>query len=283
MTGKRPRGRGLGAQPKLANAPVSGRNLSKAHVILQPMSLFQDASAEDGPSLRAALQPLLDEYSPADALASYYAFHHPRDRTEIFAHYRGTRGADGFLVRARTGLDLFRPLVTFRAFSELVAADLFHRGMPPGRPVYLTVPEPLAKWANKYLSVTEAELHRLYRFNHDRYQPEINILVTTSSGTDGLPRCEIRTGDKVGAVAGVNWQSPRFAEIFVYTDPVARGRGWGKSVVSALVGKLLEARRTPLYVVAESNDVSIHLAETVGFDDTGVREYVGQAVLMTNE
>lgn len=231
-------------------------------------------------SLRASLRPLLDERSPADALACYYAFHHPDDRTELFVHGAdmGAGRADGFLVRARTGLDLFRPLVTFRALTEEAARTLFREGLPPGRPVYLTVPDALAGWTSKYLAVTDAELHRIYRLDPRRHQPEINVLVLTSSGADGSPRCEIRSGDNVGAAAGVNWQSPGFAEVYVYTDPAARGRGWGRSVVSAVVGMVLKSGRVPLYVVAESNDASIRLAEAVGFEDTGLREYVGQAV-----
>ena len=231
-------------------------------------------------SLRASLRPLLDERSPADALACYYAFHHPDDRTELFVYGADTRAAraDGFLVRARTGLDLFRPLVTFRAQTEDAARTLFREGLPPGRPVYLTVPEALAGWVNKHLTLTEVELHRIYRLNPRLYQPEINVLVLTSSGVDGAPRCEIRSGDKAGAVAGVNWQSPGFAEIYVFTDPAARGRGWGRSVVSAVAGMLLKSGRVPLYVVAESNDASVRVAEAVGFEDTGLREYVGQAV-----
>src|SRR5690606_22062321 len=117
----------------------------------------------------------------------------------------------------------------------------------------LTVPERLALWANKHLDVTDAEMHRIYRLDPRNYEPQINVLVVTSQSADGLPRCEIRAGDRAGAVAGVNWQSPRFAEVYVYTEPAARGRGWGKSVVRALCGLLLESRRVPLYVVAESN------------------------------
>ena len=75
-----------------------------------------------------------------------------------------------------------------------------------------------------------------------------------------------------------NWQSPRFAELYVYTDPAVRGRGWGKSVVHALVGMILKTGRTPLYVVSENNEYSIRLAAAVGFVDTGHREYVGQAL-----
>jgi ribosomal protein S18 acetylase RimI-like enzyme len=235
--------------------------------------------------VRPRVRPLLDTRSPADALASYYALYHAPDRSELFVYPEDGAGgspraapASGFLVRARTGLDLFRPLVTYRAQTEAAAAELLERGLQPGRPVYLTVPEPLALWANKYLTVTDAELHRVYRLNPQRYQPIINVLALTSTGADGLPRVEIRAGDRAGAVAGVNWQSPDFAEVYVYTDPAVRGRGWGKSVVASLVGLLRQSGRTPLYVVAETNEYSIRLAEAVGFDDTGHREYVGQAV-----
>jgi len=245
-------------------------------------------------TLRASLRPLLDERSPADALASYYALHHPPDRTELFVHHDDAGAAEathrasppggetgpviGFLVRARTGLDLFRPLVTFRADSDAAARSLFRDGLVAGRPAYLTVPAKLGQWASRYLKVTDAELHRLYRLNPQRYQPQINVLVVSSASPDGLPRCEIRSGEKASAVAGVNWQSPAFAEVYVYTDPAVRGRGWGRAVVEALSGLILGTGRMPLYVVAESNTYSIRLAEAVGFEDTGFREYVGQAV-----
>lgn len=232
---------------------------------------------------RASLRPLLNETSVADALATYYALYHPPDRAEVVVHPRDSNQADGFLVRARTGLDLFRPLVTFRAPSEAVAVDLFQAGLQAGRPVYLTVPEPLALWANKHLDVTDAALHRVYRFNANQFEPMINVLAMMSTGPDGTPRCEIRSGGQVSAVAGVNWQSPRFAEVYVYTDPAVRGRGWGRSVVSAVANQLVKAGRLPLYVVAESNDASIRVAEAVGFEDTGLREYVGQAVFLHQE
>jgi RimJ/RimL family protein N-acetyltransferase len=228
---------------------------------------------------RASLRPLLNENSVADALASYYALHHPPDRAEVVIHPREAQRADGFLVRARTGLDLFRPLVTFRAPSEAVAVSLFQDGLQLGRPVYLTVPEALAGWANKHLLVTDAALHRVYRFNPDQHEPMINVLAMMSTGPDGTPRCEIRSGGQVSAVAGVNWQSPRFTEVYVYTDPAVRGRGWGRSVVSAVATQIVKSGRLPLYVVAESNEASIRVAEAVGFEDTGLREYVGQAVL----
>lgn len=234
--------------------------------------------------VRPRVRRLLDPRSPADALASYYALYHAPERSDLFIYPEAsppgrepTEPLAGFLVRARTGMDLFRPLVTFRARTEEAARSLIERGMAPGRPAYLTVPEDLAPWANKHLTVTDAELHRVYRLNPQRYQPIINVLAVTTSGQDGLPRVEIRAGERAGAVAGINWQSPDFAELYVYTDPAVRGRGWGKSVVAALAGLIRQGGRTPLYVVGESNEYSIRLAEAVGFDDTGHREYVGQA------
>ena len=230
--------------------------------------------------VRPRVRPLLDPRSPGDALASYYAFHHAPDRSELFVYPDDATGqpATGFLVRARTGLDLFRPLVTFRAHSEAGAQALFAAGLQPGRPAYLTVPDRLALWANKLLTITDAELHRVYQLNPARYEPILNVLAVISTGTDGLPRVEIRAGERAGAVAGINWQSPDFAEVYVYTDPAVRGRGWGKAVVASLVALIRQSGRTPLYVVGETNEYSIRLAEAVGFEDTGHREYVGQAV-----
>ena len=234
--------------------------------------------------LRSAIRPLLSDHATADALAAYYALHHPADRTELFVSPSDpAQGpARGCLVRARTGMDLFRPLVTARLHDDETARALFERGLQPGRPVYLTLLEHEAHWANKYLQVSETEQHRIYRFAPENYQSEINVLVVTSSGADGLPHCEIRASDRSGAVAGINWQSPRYAEVYVYTDPAVRGRGWGKAVVRALVSLILKSGRLPLYVVAESNEYSIRLAEAVGFVDSGQREFVGQAVRIAN-
>src|SRR4051794_38155640 len=93
--------------------------------------------------LRSLIRPLLDERSTADALAAYYALYHPADRTELFVYPSEPAGGPprGFLVRARTGIDLFRPLVTGRLHDDETAAALVERGLIAGRPVYLTVPE----------------------------------------------------------------------------------------------------------------------------------------------
>jgi ribosomal protein S18 acetylase RimI-like enzyme len=244
------------------------------------------ASSVSLDQLRAVVRPMLDERSAADALAAYYALYHSADRTDLFVYpseaATGVVRPRGFLVRARTGMDLFRPLVTAHIHDDETAHALYEQGLIAGRPAYLTVPEDGARWANKYLQISDAELHRIYRYMPEKYVPEINVLVVTSTSADGLPRCEIRAGDRAGAVAGVNWQSPRYSEIYVYTEPAVRGRGWGKAVVRCLVGLILKGGRTPLYVVSESNEYSIRLAEAVGFEDVGRREFVAQAVRSAN-
>ena len=84
---------------------------------------------------------------------------------------------------------------------------------------------------------------------------------------------------QIVAMSGTNWRSPEFAEVFVYVHPQGRGRGWGRSVVSACTALLLEERLRPLYIVDEGNDSSIRIAEALGYIDTGLREFVGEGQL----
>ena len=224
------------------------------------------------------VQSLVRQDDPADALAAYYGLYAPVGTRTVYTLQDPQGEPEGFLVRARTGLDLFRPVVSFRARTEGAAARLIAEGVPAGRPVILAIPDTLGSWAYKHLQTRDAELHRIYRLDRADHQRLINVLATTGRDPNGAPRSEVRSGDHLGAVAGVNWQTPRFAEIYVYTDPAVRGRGWGKSVVSIVSGLVLESGRIPLYVVAESNDYSIRLAEAVGFRDTGAREILAEAV-----
>jgi predicted GNAT family acetyltransferase len=50
-------------------------------------------------------------------------------------------------------------------------------------------------------------------------------------------------------------------------------------VVAAAAQYILENGRTPLYVVAEHNEASIQLAESLGFANTGAREVILEAIL----
>jgi GNAT superfamily N-acetyltransferase len=228
---------------------------------------------------RSLIQPLLDEHSPADAFTAYYALHHDPRRTVVFLHYDSENRVDGFLARAQTGLDLFRPVVVLRARHDQVALDLFRSGFSTNRPYYLVAPMALAGTVNRHLQVTDAEVLCIYRLDPGLFAPQINVLVVSNPTSDGSPRYEIASNGAVRAMAGVNWRSPRFAEVYVYTEPAARGKGWGKAVVSALVDDLLSDRLVPLYVVNQDNTASINLARSVGFVDTQAREYAGQVVM----
>lgn len=228
---------------------------------------------------RRQVQTFLDDRSAADAFTAYYALYHDPKRTQIYIHTDAQQQIDGFLVRAQTGLDLFRPVVVIRAASDQVAVDLLHQGLIPARPYYLVAPLELGTTINNTLSASDGEVLCVYRLDLNLFSPLMNVLVIANPAPDGSPRYEIIQGGTVMAAAGVNWRSPHFAEVYVYTKSEARGRGWGKAVVSAVCAELIRNGLHPLYVVHEQNTASIQLAESLGFKDTGAREYAAQVIL----
>lgn len=222
---------------------------------------------------RDAIRHLLDPDSVRDALVSYYAFHHDPNRTELFLHHDSSGKADGFILRARTGHDIFRPLVTLRATDEAVIEDLFRQGLEAGRPYYFTALEPAIQVAVRMLNTTDLEVLELHRLDPARYETQVNVMVTRSRSVEGWPLFRVISNDRTYSTAGLNWLGPKYAEVYVYTEAAVRGRGWGRAVVNALVGELLRMGRTPLYAVDQNNAASQVLARAVGFVDTGLREY----------
>lgn len=243
---------------------------------------------------RRAIRHLLRERDPADGMAAYYAFHHPDDKTALVLSPEGVANnpaahADGYVALSRTGIDLFRPLVTMRLPTDRdpgatqAAADLIGRALAPGQPIILSIPARYRPLIDALFDVdTEERLH-LYALDPTRYEPIVNVLVARTDGPGDLPRFTIRSSqsgeEEVVASASLNWQSPVFAEIAVNTRPRYRRQGRGRSVVSALSGHIIATGRTPLYVVSEDNNPSANLAESIGFTDTGAREYILQAAL----
>jgi RimJ/RimL family protein N-acetyltransferase len=232
---------------------------------------------------RRSIRHLLSPDDPADALASYYALWHDPRRTQLELH-RGPKGqVDGFLSLSQTGADLFRPLVTLRAPDERAVADLMHSALTPERSYLMIAPVTLAPAVRQHLNVERSTLYQVYRLDPARFQPIVNVLVQRVSAADGAPRFQIESQGQVVAMSGTNWRSPSYAEVFVYVHPKGRGRGWGKSVVSACTAALLEDRIRPLYMVEESNEASVHIAEGLGYVDTGAREFSGEGRLLAEQ
>lgn len=215
---------------------------------------------------------------PSDALAAYYALYHDPGRTQLWLHHDANERIDGFATVSQTGFSLFQPTVVLRARDTGGAVGLLREALHPGRPYYVVTTPMLGPAIAAVVHLERDELNRVYRFDPRRYQPEINVLVQPARAPDGSPRFVIRSRGETASEAGVNWRSPHYAELFVHTQPWAQGRGWGKAVVAACANTLIQAGVQPLYMVTEGNAASIRLAESVGFVDTGAREFTASGV-----
>jgi RimJ/RimL family protein N-acetyltransferase len=234
-------------------------------------------------AVRAAIRPLLNPNDPKDALAVYYAFYHPLQRTQLVIHPPGDKRAKGYVAISQTGIDLFRPLVTMRLPENdpESGAALLRAALPQESAVILYAPLAYEPLLNAFFEIQSDEKFRLLVLDPKRFKPIINIHVTRVTGPNDLPRFIIRAPqdrEQVAAAAGLNWQTPKFAELSVNTAPGRRRQGWGRSVVAAMVQYVLESGRTPLYVTGAQNEASLRLAESVGFVDSGKRLIFTQAI-----
>jgi GNAT superfamily N-acetyltransferase len=227
---------------------------------------------------RQHVRQLLDDSSPMDAPTAYYALFHDPTRSALFTSVNGGGTAQGFVGRFQTGQDLFRPLVTMRCKTPAVAQDLFKQALTPGRPYIFFANINQLPIVGDSLKLENQKVFSIYRLEVTRFNPVMNVLVTIKKAANGTPRAEIGASGQVVSAAGVNWQSPGFAEIYVQTEEIAQGRGYGKSVVAAVVEQLLRDGRLPLYLVEARNDASRELAESIGFVDTGSRQVYADAV-----
>lgn len=228
---------------------------------------------------RTLVRRLLDDSSAADAPTAYYALFHDPARSTLFTAQDTAGQVVGFVGRFQTGIDLFRPLVTLICQGAEIAADLLAQALIPEHPYILFAS------LNQYPLVGgnfEIDNHRVlhvYRLDVRRFHPVINVLVRQEKSHDGTPRGVIEASG-TRAVAGVNWQSPAFAELYVHVDAAIRQRGWGESVVSVVTQAVLAGGRTPLYLVESDNDPSHALAEKLGYVDTGARQVYADAVYL---
>jgi GNAT superfamily N-acetyltransferase len=212
-------------------------------------------------------------------MTAYYALWHDERRVSLILH-RGPSGrTNGFVAVCQTGRDLFVPLVVLRALPNDVG-DLLQGALTPGRP-YTSVTSPgLQDAVEATLTLSSMQTNVVYELDAEAYRPVINVMVEPGSSPF---RHEIRVQDQVVAAAGVNWHTDRFADMYVYTDPEVRGRGWGKAVGAACVKDILSARLLPLYTVGEDNVPSRRLAESLGFGDRGAREFECEGYLSARD
>jgi hypothetical protein len=228
---------------------------------------------------RQEIRPLLSPVDPVDAVTSYYALWHDPRRTDLFIHRDSQQCVDAFVTVSQTGVDLFRPLVTLFAQDSRAVGELLRIALAPDRPYRVIVSLDLAAAVREHLEFSRSSTNRIYRLDPSRFRAVVNVLVQRAVSADGSVRYQIESQGQLVAISGTNWRSPAFAEVFVYVHPKGRGRGWGRSVVSACTAGLLEERLRPLYMVREGNQASIMLAEGLGYVDTGARELAGDCHL----
>lgn len=228
---------------------------------------------------RQIIRRLLDDSSVTDAPTAYYALYHPAARSSLVTRVNPDGQPAGFVGRFQTGLDLFRPLVTLHCRTAETAADLMADLLTPGRQylVFANLNQ-LAHLGGSFQIDVQRFLHITY-LDTARFHPKVNVMVVEKQTPDGLPRFEISSGGRQAA-AGLNWVSPGFAEIYVHTEPLARQRGWGRSVVTACAEHILRDGRLPLYLVETGNEVSWHLAQSVGFVDSGARQVYAEGIYL---
>jgi len=208
---------------------------------------------------------------PVDAPTNYYALYHPANKSALYVQTDEAHFITGFVGTFQTGIDLFRPLVTIRADTPETAADLMADALTVGRPYLLFANVNQLPLVGGSLEIANERLFSIFALDVARFKPVMNVLVTHNKAPDGSPRTKIESNG-LRATAGVNWQSPEFAELWVEADAEVRQRGWGTSVAAACIEVILRGNRRPLYLVEMSNEGSVRLARNLGFIDTGARQ-----------
>lgn len=223
---------------------------------------------------RKLIAGFVDADNAADAPTAYYGLYHDPARSALVA-----RADEGFVGRFQTGVDLFRPLVCMRCYRPEPAADLLSEVLTVGRPYLFFANVNQLALVGGSLGLQNERILSIYVLDSARFQATVNVLVVNKNAPDGTPRAEIHSGG-LQAVAGLNWQSPGYAEVYVQTETAARQRGWGKSVLSTITGRVLQAGRLPIYLVEPNNEASVSLASGLGYVDTGARQVFAEAVYL---
>jgi RimJ/RimL family protein N-acetyltransferase len=232
---------------------------------------------------RPVIGHLLDERQPADTTAVYFAYYHGEERTWLVTSPPEAERAEGYILLAQTGMDLFRPFLTLRLPPDMEqATKLIYDALRPETTVILNTPDEYMPLIRACFAIESEEQLQMMVLDPTHFEPVVNVLVTQEVGIGGRPRFVIRhraDDNQVLAVASVNWQTPHFADVSVNTQANARQQGYGRSVLAALVNYLLEEGIQPIYNVRTDNAASIRLARGLGFFNRGRREWMLNATL----
>lgn len=226
---------------------------------------------------RRQLQRLINPQATNDAIAAYYAINHPYAQVSIYAAFANSEIPTGFMCLARTGMDLFRPLLVPFVGSQATFSDLLNHIIKIDFPFLFHLPAHQLDW----MSGLQAEVLRstqTYRLESGMFRPVLNVLVVENESPGGLPRFEILRDGRVMAAAGINWQGEHYADI--YLDVPASGGTLAHkiSVVSAVCKYLLSVRRFPLFRLEPEETILKHALQELGFSETGDRSLLGQAI-----
>jgi len=198
----------------------------------------------------------------------------------LFAHYHHDGKPNAFLVLARTGLDLFRPLVIPFAGNAGQLQDLIKSALKPDHPVLIDLPIAQRTMAEEVVDLHDVQEAEFLRLDPSLFVPQINVLVVESRTPDGWPRFEIHSDEELQAAAGLNWCGDLFAEVYVEARPAAVERGHHRAVLGVMAGYLLGERRIALYRADDEEDGQIKSdALHVGFKRTGTRRMMAEAIL----
>lgn len=229
--------------------------------------------SNEAPQLRA----WLDQLGVSGKIIKYYAFDHDPKRRELRV-FRQAQRIIGAMTVAQTSFDLFRQFCVLNVSDDKAVTPLIDEMLRPEREYFFITTQSAAPTALRSLEINDLQSLILLALSPANFLPVLNILVTKSYDPSHRPLYQVRGQDRqILAVAGINWESDDSAEVYVHVDRQVRGRGYGRSVVSALVSELMAQGKQPLYLAAENNSASLTLAKAIGFEETALRMISGYA------
>lgn len=237
------------------------------------------------PSERDQIKRLINPRVPSDAQAAYYALEHPGERVSLYGYFPQEGILSGFVTIAQTGFDLFRPLVVPFTGTDASLVELLSFALPENRPhlIYLPIEQESVLDGDDRYVLEKLKLSSLLRLDPRGFEPILNILVQEDENSEGWPRFEIKAKGGGFAAAGLNWKSKYAAEMYIECDKEGRRRGFSKSVLSALIDRLLADKLLVLFRVTDDDYGSFEDAFDLGFVPTGVRSALAQLVLNGSE